>query len=235
MYKVDDIVIAGDSFCVWRWQPEDWPVHLMKLLTGEAVTPRGQGFSGSAWWSTRKCLINELSRNSAKVLVVCHTEPLRLWNDEDRPLNTRSVELYNTRNVKDYKCFIPEVENSAYSSEKIASAAAAYYQYLLSTDFHVWSTYAWYKELDELTVLYNIEKVIHLYCFPQSSLQGMGKEFYIFKNGITVSNILSNYSLNSGVEGGRNHFNTDLNIRLAEELYKTITSNIDNTLVTLNL
>ena len=225
MYKPEDIIIVGDSFCLSREQPEDWPVHLTKLLTGEAIVPRGRGHGGCAWWSTRKCLLNELSQKPAKVLIICHTELSRLWSNEDRPLNSMSVQ--------NYKQLLPEVDGSSRSSKELADAGNAYYKYLFSTEFHEWAAKAWYKELDALVVFHNIEKVIHLHCFPEYMCGSENR--YVFKNGINVSNVLFNYQDLSVKHFARNHFDINLNLKLAEELYRVISSNTDNTTTALNL
>jgi hypothetical protein len=150
---------------------------------------------------------------------------MRLWSDEDRPLNLRSVQ--------NYKQLLPEVDGSSHSSKEIADAVNAYYEHLYSMEFHEWAAKVWYKELDSLVVFHNIEKVIHLHCFPE--YMSGSENRYVFKNGINVSNVLFNYQ--SKDEFAHNHFDINLNLKLAEELYKVINSDTytNNTTVTLNL
>jgi len=228
-YKPEDIIIVGDSFCVHREKETDWPVYLTKLLTGTKELPRGKGFGGQSWWSVRKELLLELKKAPCKVLVLCHTEAHRIWSDLNRPINFASVERdFNLQSTTgpDYV-----------DSKDLNQAAALYYKYLYSVDFHNWSNQAWFNELVEIVVNNNIEKVIHLHCFRFGDDQ-----INIFKKGVTITNVLNEYvaaedkvpreGLNPRIS---NHFTHELNVKFASELYKVITSNIADTTATLSL
>ena len=87
----DEFLIIGDSFAAHRSEDSDWPRLLATLQTDVTQTPRGQGFGGASWWSTRKCLLTELAIKVPKVLVLCHTESGRLPSDFNFGINVSTV------------------------------------------------------------------------------------------------------------------------------------------------
>lgn len=181
-YQHEDILILGDSFCAYRDTKDSWPQIVLSNLTGSkfdsSVFPRGHGFPGGAWWSTRKLLLKELATKVPKVLIICHTEPFRIPNDYDYSLNLRSVET---------RILHVGTSNKSMPTE-VAKAAELYYKELMSSDFHLWTNLQWFKELDSLCREHNIEKVIHLFCF--------GGEYttYTFKHGVTIGVPLFSYA-----------------------------------------
>jgi hypothetical protein len=181
MYNQNDIVIVGDSFCSHRSERDSWPQLVMLQLTGNkfksGVEPRGKGFAGGAWWSYRKVLLEELKIRPCKVLVICHTEPFRIPNDNDYSLNFKSVEDR-----------VLHIDNDDYKMPvNLAMAAVGYYKELMSNDFCLWAVQQWFLELDKICTEHNIEKVIHLYCFEGSYTN------YTFNNGVTISLPLCTY------------------------------------------
>lgn len=220
MYKHDDILIVGDSFAADRTLVTDWPMVLSKLLTGSDKEPNGVGIGGTSWWSVRRCITKVLKHEAPKVLIVCHTDALRLPSDKDIGLNTGSVlgQEYNSK-YADW-----------YSKEEF-DAASMYYTYLMSIEFHVWARTQWYKELD--TLLNSIPVVIHLHCFQDFELpnSGIPLENFVFKHGVTSSEILFKLQVQeTGVKQGtdllgfRNHFSPENNVKIANALYRTITN-----------
>jgi len=229
MYTHDDIIITGDSFCRSRYHLDNWPYLLASKLIGEEkiLPPRGAGYAGCSWWSVRNNLLNELKEKPAKVLVICHTEPHRIWSDSNIALNTTSVmnkTFLMQINEKDVK----EIN----SADKVSEAGKMYYEHLYSRNFHNWANKAWFKELDEIIEQNNIEKTIHLHCFPHSKEPWND---YTFRNGIDVTNVL--FSLvDESIQHDpklKNHFTADINIKLAEELYKVAISDLKTGTVTL--
>lgn len=166
MYKWDDVLIIGDSFCYNR-RPMSWPFIVSNRLTGSKAKPRGKGFPGAAWWSVRKQLLTDLQVSIPKILIICHTEPYRLPSEYDYKLNFRSVE------IKD----LPS---------NLELAAKYYYENLMCIDFHEWSCLRWFEELDEIIEKNKIEKVIHFFCFNGTYNQ------YRFKKGVTIKTPLTN-------------------------------------------
>jgi hypothetical protein len=227
MYNPEEILIVGDSFCGHRELPTDWPVYLTKLLTSQNASPRGKGYGGCSWWTTRAELKKELAKAPFKVLVVCHTEPHRIWSDFNRPLNFTSVERnFNLQSVTG-----PDPTNT----DTLNAAASLYYKHLYSSTFHYWANEAWFRELDDIIQQNNIEKAVHLHCFKFGA-----DKLHIFNKGVTVTNVLFDYAIDKIPKEGlnpeiSNHFTHDFNVKFAEELYKVITSNINNTTTTLTL
>jgi hypothetical protein len=171
MYNWDDILILGDSFAEERTPYHSW-VQLVALgLSGLSYDknriPRGCGLGGTSWWSVRKSLIKELSIGIPKILIICHTEPHRLPNDKDIPLNYKSV--LESRHPSD-----------------LEEAGRMYYKHLISWEFNNWAILQYFKELDE--ICNGIEKVLHFYCF-----EGPHTE-YTFKKGVTFREPLFNYA-----------------------------------------
>lgn len=181
-YNWDDILIVGDSFCSYRDTNDSWPQIATCALTGTKFDskrqPRGKGFAGGAWWSYRKVLLQELAIKPPKVLIVCHTEPYRIPNNQDHSLNFVTAE---TRMLT--------VDNEKHPMPlAVAEAAVSYYKELFCIDFYDWANQQWFLELDKLCNEYNVEKVLHLYCFdgPYSD--------YTFTSGVTVAGSMSAYA-----------------------------------------
>jgi len=220
MYNHNDILIVGDSFAKDRTAPTDWPLALSKLLTGSDNTPMGQGIGGGSWWSVRKCITKALQIRSPQILIICHTDALRLPSDKDLGLNSGSVlgQEYNTNWA------------SSFSREEF-NAAAMYYTHLMSVDFHVWARDQWFNELNRLVS--SVPIVIHLHCFTNFELHnpGVPKENFIFRHGITSAEVLFTLQVQcagsdriTDLPGFRNHFSPENNVKIAQALYNAITN-----------
>jgi len=195
-----DIVIIGDSFCAHRTDLWDWPRVLTKMLTGVDSTPRGKGFGGAAWWSTRQCLLEELQVQT-KVLILCHTQQDRIHSDSNLGMNSGVA-----------WGLVPVAGSD---DPEVTTAVKYYYRYLHSYKYHEWAMTAWIKELETLTV--NIPKVIHLPCFP------LPVKDYVFKTGVTVYPHLDTFVIeNTTTEPVRNHFTQQQNLDLAKMLFDLI-------------
>jgi len=182
MYNWNDILIVGDSFCSDRNKKYHWPQILVSNLTGETFNskrqPRGKGMPGGSWWSYRKIILKELEISIPKILIVCHTEPYRIPNDNDVGLNFRSVEtrLINV-NDKEYKM-----------PDEVHQAAFQYYKHLMSFDFYNWAVHQWFKELDDIVKKYSIEKIVHFFGFDGDYSN------YTFDKGVTIGIPLYTYA-----------------------------------------
>jgi len=222
MYNHSDILILGDSFVKDRSHPTDWPMALSTMLTGSNEVPNGVGIGGTSWWTVRKCLVQALSNTSVKILIVCHTDPLRLPSDKDIGLNSGTVlgQKYDTK-------------NSHWYSKEEFDAADKYYTYLISNEFHNWARYQWFNELDNLTT--SIPIVIHLHCFETFKTKTFRYplESFIFKHGVTSTEVLfklqrmalgikTNDPFKGDPPGFRNHFSPENNVKIAKALYNTV-------------
>ena len=223
MYNHNDILIVGDSFVKDRTEPTDWPMALTKMLTGSDNTPLGVGIGGTSWWTARKCIVKALQNKSPKILIICHTDPLRLPSDKDIGLNSGTVlgQQYDTK-------------NSYWYSKEEFDAAAMYYTHLMSTEFHNWASEQWYNELD--SIVSSVPVVIHLHCFEQFDLvnDGIKISSFVFKHGITsVEELFPLQCSALGVKiseyagdlpSFRNHFSPENNVKIAKALCRTITN-----------
>jgi hypothetical protein len=212
-YKWNDILIVGDSFCADRSEKLNWPQIFTTALTAESfqkgIDPRGRGFPGASWWSARKCLLEELEKSPAKVLVFCHTEPYRIPNEDNLGLNTRSV-------IEDI-VYVPK--GGTIPSDDFKRAAKGYYEYIISQPFHEWAYRQWFGEIDSIIEEHNIEKSIHLFCF-----QGPYNQ-HTFKKGVTVSIPLITFQKTPVwriVKDSANHYFTGQNIELGMNLANII-------------
>ena len=202
MFEASDILILGDSYCARRNTETTWPRNLVLRLTGTHDFPRGQGYGGASWWSTKKRLMKELSICKPKVLILCHTEPNRIPSDENLPLNAGSLLRPNYRD---------------WYSDEIRDAGQKYYRYLYSPEFHFWSQYNWFLDLDETLKNWHIPIVIHLHCFEND---------YVFNYGTTSKEYLSYFSPKD--ENGDlfwdddNHLTKEQNLQLAASLHRAI-------------
>jgi hypothetical protein len=223
-YEWNDILIVGDSFCAERTMPVDWPQIFTLHLTGNKFEkdqlPRGQGYGGASWWSARKKLLDELLINPVKVLVVCHTEPFRIPNDDALSLNTKSVELGDIWNPLGVKS----------PSENFIKAARGYYEYIICENFHLWAYQQWFNEIDKIAVDNNIEKVVHFFCFRGDYNN------HIFSRGITMSIPLIDLQQSAVWKKNetRNHFLPAQNLEFGVKL-ATVVKNYPGDGVRLNI
>lgn len=207
MFELEDILIIGDSFVGARTQDTDWPKILTKLLTNNNGTPRGKGFDGCSWWSVRKRLLLELKKQTPKVLILAHTEPGRLPNDKDLPLNIMSVDE-------------TQMHDNVFLNNTLKEAAVSYYKHLMSKDFHIWAQQQWFYELDTVLEKYNIPYTIHLHCF----LPWTSESLYEFQHGITFDTPLWELSddIKQWSNDNRNHFSLENNKLIANALYQAL-------------
>lgn len=209
-YQWQDILITGDSFCISRTNPWDWPQLVCSQLTGleyhRKRQPRGQGYGGGAWWSTRRCLLRELAQSVPRVLIICHTDPGRIPSDNDYSLTWGTVAdgmNFTVRKGAIVASTLPK---------RVKKAANLYYQELYSEDFHNWIQQQWFLELDRIIESHDIERVIHLFCFDNY--------FYQFRRGVSVRDILMHHRT---ARESTNHFNEEVSEVLAANLVKLIT------------
>lgn len=223
-YSIDDILIIGDSFAAGRDLSTDWPLALVRRLTNDdtIVTPRGKGFAGASWWSTRTCLLHELTCKTPRVLILTHTHLSRLASDYDFPL---TVNTYPSQ-IKEYNHnqFPNDMSKKRHFTNDVVTAAKMYYEHLFPAFFVKWAHKMWFTELDEILSKHDIEIVIHLHAFDTDwDKDGL----YIFKNGITSKEILSHLfiyrDLDDVKDNLRNHFTEVDNLAIANALYTVIT------------
>ena len=247
MYEWDDILIIGDSFASFRARPDHWPMALTLKLTAETYKehdqklPRGYGYPGASWWSTRKKLLSEIDIRIPKILIICHTESDRIPSDYDYGLNIGYV-------ADEKLLTIPKDDRGSYDRAVIL-AADQYYKHLFSSSYHQWAFEQWFTELDTIVSEKNIEKVIHMHSFPAKTPGKPGRSKIlpkVFNNGITSAEILFNVVLEkynfadvmSPTGGFVNHFRLAENISIADALYDTIinfTPEQNGTIQNLNL
>lgn len=227
MYKHEDILIVGDSFCQHRDNVNTWPYRLSCLLTEQALIekPRGKGNPGASWWSTRKVLLEELSIKVPKVLILCHTEYNRLPSDFDFGLNAVSAE-HDYKNFDKKTLYALDQSNKYkdYYSKEIAYAATLYYKYLNSLEYNYWSRNMWFKEIENIVDELQIEKVIHLHGF-YDFIKNKGNMFpYMFKNGLTAKEILWEICDDKKQFSPEhvNHFSKLNNTRIADVIYNQL-------------
>lgn len=212
--EIKDLLIIGDSFCSDRTKKYSWPQVLAAELLGTKydshIPPRGKGFSGGSWWAYRKILIEELKIHVPKVLIICHTEPFRLPNDNDYGLNFASSNTQSNINFK-----IPL---------EIQKTAELYYKHLFSFEFYTWAALKWFEEIDQLCNIYNIEKVIHFYCFDGEYTN------YTFKTGVTIDPPLIEYKEEPRIKiwkfksSKANHFTPEGNTLFGKKLAEIVTN-----------
>lgn len=201
MYNWNDILIIGDSWCSSRKDYDHWPKLLYSELTNDDLRePRGNGYSGCAWWSVRKRLLAELKIHIPKILIICHTDYSRIPNDNDKPITVNGS-------------FIAAKRNRFSTDNTIYKSAADYYTHLYSKNFHLWAQKQWYHELDYILEQHNIEKTIHLFGFPPEGVM------YKFKIGLTIKDPLTRYlTPHNNSTYYHNHMTPENNQKLALSL-----------------
>jgi len=187
MEGMKDLLIVGDSFCLYRENENHWPFIVakqvaldegIKVSNYKELIPRGTGLPGRAWWAVREHLLKEIKIHTPKILIICHTDLNRLANEKNLPLSPIEVIDYlNTRKQHIYK----DVDLNW------LQAAGNYYKYLFSPEYHHWAAMRWYLELDNiLKTTPRIEKIIHIHCF------NAGSDF-IWQHGVTIRDSLWHY------------------------------------------
>lgn len=210
MFEHEDVLIVGDSFALHRDSESDWPTLLATLQTGVSKQPRGQGFPGASWWSTRKCLLAELEIKVPQVLVMCHTESARIPSDFDFGLNPASAT----------DCHVPMPRGQEHNYvPKIKEAAAMYYTYLASNEYSNWAQAAWFKELEQLIIDNAIPHVVHLHCFPPGPGQ---TALHCFQVGITNAVPLCDLCQGVDQSTASNHFTAEQNVKIAHAINNTL-------------
>lgn len=234
----NDVLIIGDSFATQRTTDTDWPKLLVSRLCSDFSPkriPRGSGFNGASWWSSRKLLYRELKKHIPKLLIMTHTEMQRIPNDDDYGLNSSSV-----FNVEEYTRNIESTIHPDHIPKEVLLAGQEFYKHLFCKDFFIWAQKQWFLEIDTIVEKYSIPFVIHFHSFePWDGPQ------HIFKNGITFNqplwNICDDIKLISQdryksiteeiqtVDGdiwqnnsNRNHFSVENNIKLADQILDAI-------------
>jgi hypothetical protein len=212
MFEHKDILIVGDSFCGDRDTHNDWPMIISQRLTGYNNIPRGYGFGGGSWWSTRKRLLSELEICVPKVLIMCHTEPNRIPNDMDCGINSGilghgKIALHGEH-----------LDMDRSTQQKIVKAAVSYYEQLWCGEYCRWAQQAWHLELDALIASYNIPYVVHLLCFDSTVN-------YVFQNGMTIKERLWAWAGYPEDQSNRNHFTDDQNQKFGNRLADLILIN----------
>jgi len=218
MYEWDDILILGDSFAFSRNLETDWPMALtMKLTDSEyspSKIPRGAGYPGCSWWSTRTRLIEEIGKRVPKVLVLCHTEANRVPSEENYGLTFHSV---SHKSVWTPNGTLPE-------SDPVIPATVEYYTHLYSEKFHIWAMQQWFKDLDSIIVNSGIKIVIHLPCFGSSgylrSNKGLTSEQPLYE--IHKHLLGKKALLGQDPPGYRNHMDTAHSLHLTDAIYNAI-------------
>jgi hypothetical protein len=209
----DELLIVGDSYCADRNRLADWPRLLLKMATGDDEKPRGEGWPGASWWSTRHTLLKEFSIKEPKILIICHTEAMRIPSNYHFGLNAASV-------TGKFPICSP-YENLQYYTDDIKKSAEMYYKHLISEDFHHWAMHSWFRELDNLLIDKNIQ-TIHLQSFRIDN---------VFKSGITSKERLSDlYDRFGQVKDGiprANHFSNEHNILIAKNLYRALCAQLE--------
>jgi hypothetical protein len=164
MKKFNNLMIIGDSFCASRHSNSnyDWPVVLGKMLD---CTVSGRGHGGSAWWTNKLDLDSYKEDPATTILIVVHTDSLRLPNDYGIPMNVGEAFSNNKEQLPNLRPGLREIAASFYKSD------------LFCPDFYHWAQQAWIKELDADTRYYT---TIHIPGFDSVDLSSI-------KNGIFVT------------------------------------------------
>ena len=194
--EANQIYITGDSFCARRDLAfNDWPALLAKNLNLDLT---GRAFPGCGWWPIRQPLIEHVKKYSefVKLYVICHT-------DCHRPFGAHQV-LYRP------------------DDSEMQQVWKTYYKHFQDNNIDYWVLNKWYKEVNEIL----FEKdVIHLQCFMSTNVE--------FSNlrGCKIATSLSERSLMYGSanvdlqqDPRRNHFSTDENIWLANQILNCYTN-----------
>ena len=228
----DDILIIGDSFVKDRSTQNHWPYKLKQLLMKDSEVDsrptKGWGLAGVAWWSTRGRLIHELQYHVPKILIIVHTEAIRIPSDLDFPLNIGSINIYNHKQLMGG---VQSNDNRSLFTSELTDAARDYFKYLCSIPFMEWATQRWYDELDQIIDQHKIEKVIHLHGFGFQR----PPETHVFRTGVTVNQKLWNNSDDANFWHNNNktfpnpqecntynHFSISNNSKIAHSLYNLL-------------
>jgi hypothetical protein len=204
----NNIYISGDSFCFDRYSYTNnhdaigWPAMLADKLN---LNLTGEGFAGRGFWNVRLHLIeylNSKNYDNTDLFILCHTNPDRLLH------RSYARSLINIP----YDA-IPVPPNNKEIVEM-------YDKYIYEEEIHSWAMKRW---LIELGTLLEGKPVIHLFCFPQTSMLAH------IPTGFKLRGSLHYKAREIGIKNGfdytkinqselPNHFPVDTNIKIANDL-----------------
>lgn len=192
-----NLLVVGDSFCHYRSQPQDWPVHLSSLLGRNLI---GFGLPGVAWWWT-KSYLNKIAKSkafaAADIVVMCHTDPYRMIGSR------RQVNFGN-----------PDIPSKV---------SEVYHKYIANEPFLEWAYQHWFQEVN---MLMSDKKTLHIQNFPSSrfcfaDLQGLRLNWpTLFEHSMQDlgTDVIDGFLYDQR----RNHFSVQGNLALAEFLHDMI-------------
>ncbi len=211
MSNFNKLLIIGDSFCQHRDKDTDWPMHLEKLLECEVL---GAGHSGCSWWSSRNYLNDYKLDRSTTILLVVHTESIRIPNDYNYPVNP-GIAFTTAGSAGDSLKDNPEIRQVA---------SDFYTSKLFSTAFYQWAQDSWINELDSSKDFY---ATLHIPAFNLVNLTGVKNGVVIIPGGTfaslrDISNAEVGNTTWAGPDSRSNHFKDFNNVKFAEAIADTI-------------
>jgi len=220
---VKRLVIVGDSFCADRKIATDWPVKLANMLGRQL---RGEGRGGRAWWTTRSWIYKNIGQiDQDTILIVCHTSPSRLPNQNHYPISTGILHSEVSAPSNDLRLVDP-------NGELFNLAKNFYLSDLYVHEFYEWAGRCWLHEVNNLAQ--RVHKLIHL-PGPDAIHHSFDTQY---SNSIRIEpslecKALVDLSMKELKQNGRKFFGPDArhnhltehnNIKLAEALYTIIKS-----------
>ena len=198
-----NLIVVGDSFCAGQ----GWPQELAELLNLNLVVA---GYGGHPWWACRHFLHQEEIKDKiaeTDTLVFVHTFAERI------PFDCPNEQIANINK------FDPNPKT------EVGLAVKLYYKYLENAPFAEWAQQKWFEEINKD---YANLKTVHLHGFPSSL------PFRNLLGGVQVLPDLTSISIAEIYKDGAhpntlhqdtrpNHFSTENNSVIANQLYKLIT------------
>lgn len=170
MNTINKIAFVGDSFCMNAGQDhqgghDDWPGIVAKELNAEIIQT---GFGGQ---HLHRAIVEFLPKlYETDIIVMCVTEPFRLFNRHDLSINFTWVEQLKAKAGNHWELRHTTADALGMPLDKlfeVFNAAELYYEHLFDSDFVQFNNISCISFFDNLLKEHN-KKVIWLPCFDQS-------------------------------------------------------------------
>ncbi len=164
MNTINKIAFVGDSFCM-NANHDDWPGLVANELNAEIIQT---GFGGSHLFKAIRAVMPKFYE--ADIIVMCVTEPFRMYNHHGIPSNMTWVEQMHSTTGNHWKQRHTTAEKLGMPLDKlleIFNAAYLYYEYIFDNTFAMFSNISYISFFDSLLNEHN-KKVIWFPCFKQS-------------------------------------------------------------------
>jgi len=205
--QLNNILIVGDSFCEIK---KGWPDLLGNKFSHAKVS--SYGYPAAGWWAIRKHFLDiqkQIKPEEIDLLIYVHTFKARPFTVEESIRGTSPVLLPS------------EYSNNDFAEPVLA--ISLYYKYLFDPNFADWAEQQWFEEYKKIAKLF--PRVMNLFLSTQMispDLPGINVLTGLKELAMKQHNSEKVFQTDKTF-GYQNHFSTENNQILADQLYEILT------------